>query len=125
MPNFVSITWPILQILVKTQIGLFLISGILVNPLKIVIFPEPVMLLTWELDQILSWQDKQNNVKKLVDNVMWEIVTLLLFFGFLDNLEQSRDRIPDKVSTKVLFSVTVTFCLTKTENRAKKSQTQL
>ena len=121
MPNFVSITWPILQILVKTQIGLFLISGILVNPLKIVIFPEPVMLLTWELDQILSWQDKQNNVKKLVDNVMWEIVTLLLFFGFLDNLEQSRDRIPDKVSTKVLFSVTVTFCLTKTENRAKKS----
>ena len=54
-----------------------------------------------------------------------KIVTLLLFFGFLANLEQSGGRIPDTESAKVMFSVIVTFCLTKTENRTKKSLTQL
>ena len=54
-----------------------------------------------------------------------KIVTLLSFFGFLANLEQSRGRIPDTESAEVMFSVTVTFCLTKTENRTKKSLTQL
>ena len=47
------------------------------------------------------------------------------FFGFLANLEQLGDRIPDTKSAKVMFSVIVTFCLTKTENRTKKSLTQL
>ena len=51
-----------------------------------------------------------------------EIVTPLSFFGFLADLEQSGGRIPDKESAKVMFSVIVTFCLTKTENRTKKSQ---
>ena len=39
--------------------------------------------------------------------------------------KKSGDRIPDTESEKVMFSVIVTFCLTKTENRTKKSQTQL
>ena len=43
----------------------------------------------------------------------------------LANLEQSGGRIPDTESTKIMFSVIVTFCLTKTENRTKKSLTQL
>ena len=54
-----------------------------------------------------------------------KIVTLLLFFEFLANLEQSGGRIPDTESAKVMFSVIVTFFLTKTENRTKKSLTQL
>ena len=54
-----------------------------------------------------------------------EIVTSLSFFGFLANLEQSGGRIPDTESAKVMFSVIVTFCLTKTKNRTKKSLTQL
>ena len=49
----------------------------------------------------------------------------LSFFGFLANLEQSGGRIPDKESSEAMFSVTVTFCLTKTENRTKKSLAQL
>ena len=49
----------------------------------------------------------------------------LSFFGFLANLEQSGGRIPDKESAEAMFSVTVTFCLTKTENRTKKSLAQL
>ena len=32
-----------------------------------------------------------------------EIVTSLSFSGFLANLEQSRDRIPDRGSAKVMF----------------------
>ena len=55
----------------------------------------------------------------------WQIVMSLSFFGYLANLEQSAGRIPDTESAEVMFSVTVTFCLTKTENRTKKSQTQL
>ena len=45
LPNLVSLPRPSLQILGKTQMGVFPISGFLVNPLqtKIVITPEPVM----------------------------------------------------------------------------------
>ena len=42
-----------------------------------------------------------------------KIVTL--YYGFLANLEQPGDRIPDTESAKVMFSVTATFCLTKTK----------
>ena len=50
-------------------------------------------------------------------------MTSLSFFGFLANLEQSGDRIPDTESVKVIFSVTGTFCFTKTEIKTKKSLT--
>ena len=49
----------------------------------------------------------------------------LSFFGVLVNLEQSAGRILDTESAKVMFSVIGTFYLTKTENRTKKSLTQL
>ena len=55
----------------------------------------------------------------------WKIVASLSFFGFLANLEPSGGWIPDTESAEVIFSVTVTFCLTKTENRTKKPLTQL
>ena len=42
---------------------------------------------------------------------------------FTANLEQSRNRIPDASSVKLIFSSTVTFYLTKTENRTNKSLT--
>ena len=54
-----------------------------------------------------------------------KIVTSLLFFRFLANLEQSGGWIPDTETAKDMFSVTVTFCLIKTENGTKKSVTQL
>ena len=46
VPNVVSLTCSILQILVKSHMGVFLISGFLVNLLlkKIIITPEPVMI---------------------------------------------------------------------------------
>ena len=71
--------------------------------------------------------DKRNKTtsKSFDDNIMSKIVTSLLFFGFFANLEQSGDRIPDTESTKVIFSVIVTFVLAKTANRTRKSLTQL
>ena len=50
-----------------------------------------------------------------------QIVTPLSFFRFVANFEQSGSRIPDAGSVKLTFSLTVTFYLTKTENRTKKS----
>ena len=47
------------------------------------------------------------------------------FFGFLANLEQSEGWIPDTESAEIMFSVTVTFCLTKTENRTTVFNTAL
>ena len=55
----------------------------------------------------------------------WEIVTSLSFFRFLTNLEQVGGQIPNTECAKFMFSVIVTFCLAKTENKTKKSLTQL
>ena len=68
---------------------------------------------------------KKKTSKKFDVTSCWEIVTSLSFFGFLVTLKQSRDRIPDTESAKVMLSLTVTFCRTKTENRTKNSPTQL
>ena len=56
---------------------------------------------------------------------MSEYYDAIVIFWILSNLEQSRGRIPDTESAKVMFSVIATYCLTKTENRTKKSRTQL
>ena len=57
--------------------------------------------------------DKRNKItsKKLTTTSCQKTVTSLSFFGFLANLE----------SAKVMFSVIVTFSLTKPENRTKTS----
>lgn len=49
----------------------------------------------------------------------------LSFFRFMAYLEQFESQIPDAQCVKHIFSLTETFYLTKTEKRAKKSQTQL
>ena len=54
-----------------------------------------------------------------------QIVTSLSFFQFMTNSKQSVGGNQDVWSVKLIFSLTVTFYLTKTENRTKKSLTQL
>ena len=54
-----------------------------------------------------------------------KIVTSLPFFQLTTNLKQSGSRIPDAYSVKFIFLLIVTFYLTETENRTKKSLTQL
>ena len=69
--------------------------------------------------------DKRNKTTAITTMTSCQkTVTSLLFFQFTANLEQSRSRIPYAQSVKLTFSLTVTFYLTKTENRTKISQTQ-
>ena len=70
-------------------------------------------------------QRNKTTSKNLVMTSFLKIVTSLSFFKFLTNLEQSGGRIPDTESAKIMFSITVTFFLRKTENRTKKYLTQL
>ena len=71
--------------------------------------------------------DRRNKTtsKEFDDDVFQQIVTSLPFFQFMANLEQSKSPIPDTEPVKLTFSLIVTFYLTKTENRSKKSLTQL
>ena len=71
--------------------------------------------------------DKRNKItsKNLTVTSCQQVLTSLLFFQFMATMEQSRSRILDVYSVKLTFSLEVTFYLTKTENRAEKSVTQL
>ena len=124
MPNFVSITCPSLQILGKTQREVFPISGqslIKENCYNsrtsddIDVKLRPVTKL-----------DKRNKAtsKKIDDDVMSEscnVIVIFLIFGQFGAVWR-----PDSGHRVCkLFSVTVTFCLTKAENRTKKSNTAL
>ena len=85
------------------------------------------MILNMKLGAVTKLLTRETNPhqKVLTMASFREIVTSLSFFKFLAYLEQSGDRIPDTESAKGMFSVKATFCLTKTENRTKKSLTQL
>ena len=50
---------------------------------------------------------------------------VVVIFQFKANLEQSESRIQEVRSLILLFSLTVTFYITKTDNRTKTSLTQL
>ena len=83
--------------------------------------PEPVMIWTWNLDQYLNLT-RETNLKKIW---RWRHVRKLWRHWFFANLEQFGGQIPDTESAKTMFLVMVTFCLIETENRTKKSLTQL
>ena len=71
--------------------------------------------------------DKGNKTtsKKFDDGVMSKNYDVVAIFQFTANLEQSGSQIPDAQSVKFIFSLKITCYLTKTENRTKKSLTQL
>ena len=50
-----------------------------------------------------------------------QIVTSLSFFQFMVHWEQSGGWIPDAWRVKLIFSLKVTFYLTKSEDRTKKT----
>ena len=69
--------------------------------------------------------DKRNKItsQKIDKDLMSKNCDVIVIFQFMANLEKSRSRIPDTESAKLMFSLIVTFYLTKTENRPKKSPT--
>ena len=68
---------------------------------------------------------KRNTATSKTMTSCQQIVTPLSFFPTMANLQPSRSKIPDLWCLKLTFSLTKTFYFTKTENRAKKSLTQL
>ena len=54
-----------------------------------------------------------------------KIMASFISFQFMANLEKFRIRNPDVESATLMFSLIVTFYLTKTESRTKKSLMQL
>ena len=71
--------------------------------------------------------DKTNTAKskKFEYDVMSANCDVSVFFRFMVNLQSPGSRILDVLSTKLKFSLTITFYLTKTGNETKTSLTQL
>ena len=71
--------------------------------------------------------DKRNKTtsKNLMMRRCQKIVTPLSFFQFMVNLVSSKGWSPDAQSVRLTFSIKVTLCFTKNENRTKKSLIQL
>ena len=85
-----------------------------------------MMILASNLDQYLNLtRETEQRQKTLTMTLCQKIVTSFTFFQFTPNSEQFESQIPDAQCVKHIFSLTETFYLTKTEKRAKKSQTQL
>ena len=83
LPNLVSLTCPILQVLDDTHTGVFPISRFLVYPLsiKIDMTPESVMMLTWNLDQWLSLaRETRQCQKKLTMTICQQVMTSSILF---------------------------------------------
>ena len=79
-----------------------------------------------KLGSVTKLDKRHKKTSRKVDvDVMSENCDVIVIFGFLANLKQSGGWILNTESAKVTFSVIVIFCLTKTENRTKKSLTQL
>ena len=62
--------------------------------------------------------------KKIDDDVLSANCDVI-YFPFMANLHPSKSRISDPWSIKLIFSLTITFYLSKTENRTEKFLTPL
>ena len=78
-----------------------------------------------KLGPVIKLYKRNKTTSKSDDDVMSANCGVIVFFEFMANLEQSGSRIPDAQSGKLTFSLIVTFYLTTTENRTKRSLTQL
>ena len=82
---------------------------------------EPVMILlgNWGVGPVIKPD------KKLTMTSCQQIISSSAFFLFMADSEQSRSRIPSASSAILNFLLKTLFYLTRTENRTKKSLTQL
>ena len=113
--------------LLRGIFGIFPISGFLVDPYR-----QKFLNCRTSNDTDINLRpvtklDKRNTAtsKKLTMTPCQQIVTLLSFFQFMTNLEQSGSSIPDAWSVIFKFPFILTFYFTKTGNRSKRSPTKL
>ena len=122
MPNFVSITCPSLQILGKNQTGYFRFPDFWSTLIKENCYNSRTSA---DIDMKLGPVTKidKGNIttsKKLTLKSCRKIVTSFSLFYFWPIWSGPETGFRSTESAKVLFSVNVTFCRTKTENRTKK-----
>ena len=114
----VSLNCPSLQLLSKTQTVVFPISNCRNSRTS-----DDIDMKLGPVTK--SGKRNRTTSKNLTMISCQKIVSLLSFFRFMANLERSGSRMRDVQSVKLIFSLKVTFYLTKHENRTKKSLTQL
>ena len=79
-----------------------------------------------KLEPVTKLDNRNKATSKIFnEDVMSENCDVIVIFQILAKLEQSGGWIPGTESAEVMFSVTITFCFTNTENRTKKSLIQL
>ena len=103
LPNLVFLTRPGLQILGKTQTGVFSISGFLVSPWH----------ETWTSN--LTWQEKKITSKKIWRWRHFGNCEVIANFSIYGKFGATRKLDSKRIVCKTYFFVMVTFCLTKTE----------
>ena len=126
VPNLVFLTRPSLQILGKTQTGVFPISGISGQSLikRNCHNSRTSGHINMKLGAVTKIDKRSKAMsRKFDDDARSENCDVITIFPIYDQFEQSGSRIPDVESVKLIFSSIVTFYLTKTKNRTKKSLT--
>ena len=84
------------------------------------------MILTENLEHSLNLtSETKHHQENLAMTSFRKILTSLLFFQFTTNLDQFGSRIRKAESVKPIFSLILTFYLTKTENRTTKPVKEL
>ena len=128
----ISVTCSSLQILDKTKIGAFPISGFLVSLLwRQIVFIERLLLknsrTSSDTDMMIEpvtnlTRETQQCWKYLTMTPCQQIVTPLSFFQFMDNFKQATtSQIPNAWTVKLTFWLIISFYLKITESRTKKS----
>ena len=112
--TFVVLTRPNLQIFSKTETDRYFqfLNFWSIPYKKIVVNPEPMMILTWNLDQSLNLTRETKQRQKMTITSCRKIMMSLSFFLFMANLKQLKN-----------LKTYIFIYLTKSENRTKKSLT--
>ena len=120
MPNLVSPTCPCLQILDKTQTGVFQISGFLVNSLLKNCHKSRISIdIDMKFDIVTKRDEKTKTSKKKTMTSCRKIMTSLSSSLFMADLKQSGSRIPDAWFIILTFSLIATFQKLLTKIRGK------
>ena len=117
---------PVSRYWAKLRPGFFRFQDFCSNSLKVnCYYSRTIDDINMKLGPVTKLDKRSQTTSKKMMTSCRQIVTSLSFFRLIANLEQSRSRIPDELSVKLTFSLTVTFFLTKTENRTEKFLSKL
>ena len=122
MSNLASVTCPSLHILVKSETEVFLIFGFLVKSLinHNCHNSKTSYDIYMKLGPVTNLARRNTTTSKKLTMMSYrQIMTSSSFFRFMASLQQTGSRILDACSVILIFSLIVTFYLTKMETKIK------